>query len=151
MVSRGDQTLIQIVYMFELHIPHGWIAKNGQLATYCCPGIFLYQLLTILMVLSLMFWSKDKKTSDKQGKAASKQPQGAIGVHQEQNKSQRIREEALANARTARHEIGAETLDKIAALMTAKQQSAIEQAKGDIAKADADRVAREILWMLEQK
>lgn len=113
--------------------------------------LYIYQLLTILMVWSLMFWSKDKKTSDKQGKAVSKQPKGAIGVHQEQKNSQRIREEALANARTARHEIGAETLDKIAAMMTAKQQSAIELAKADIAKADADRVAREILWMLEQK
>lgn len=35
--------------------------------------------------------------------------------------------------------------------MTKKQQSAMEQAKRDIAEQDADRVADEILAMLDQK
>jgi hypothetical protein len=101
-----------------------------------------------------MFWSKDKNKSDKQRQKPDKNKnglQGVSGVHQEQGKSQRIREEALANARSARAEIGEETLDKIAALMTKKQQSAMEQAKRDIAEQDADRVADEILAMLDQK
>lgn len=99
-----------------------------------------------------MFWSKEKQTSDKQAKPSQKALHGDIGVQEKCNSnSQRIREDALANARLARAEIGAETLDKIAALMTKKQQSAIELAKADIARVDADRVAQEILWMLDQK
>lgn len=101
-----------------------------------------------------MFWSKDKNKSDKQQPKPHKNKnglQGDSGVHQEQGRSQRIREEALANARTARAEIGEETLDKIAALMTKKQQSAVEQAKRDIAAQDADRVADEILAMIDEK
>ena len=101
-----------------------------------------------------MFWSKDKNKSDKQQPKPQKNKnglQGDSGVLQEQGRSQRIRQEALANARSARAEIGEETLDKIAALMTKKQQSAIEQAKRDIAEQDADRVADEILAMLDQK
>lgn len=92
-----------------------------------------------------MFWSKDKHTINKQAGSDAGKPVS------DPARSERIRQEALANARIARAEIGAETLDKIAALMTKKQQSAIEMAKADIAKADADRVAQEILWMLEQK
>jgi hypothetical protein len=92
-----------------------------------------------------MFWSKDK---DKQSKPSNSPASKAAP---DPERSDRIRQEALANARIARAEIGEETLDKIAALMTKKQQSAIEMAKADIAKADADRVAQEILWMLEQK
>tara|TARA_B100000780_G_scaffold278551_1_gene252488 strand:- start:2206 stop:2508 length:303 start_codon:yes stop_codon:yes gene_type:complete len=100
-----------------------------------------------------MFWSKDKNKSDKQKKPKNnnKGLSGDKGVHQEQGRSQRIREEALANARSARAEIGEETLDKIAAMMTKKQQSSMEQAKRQIAEKDADRVADEILAMLDDK
>ncbi|MFP4312845.1 MAG: hypothetical protein ACLFR0_00845 [Alphaproteobacteria bacterium] len=95
-----------------------------------------------------MFWSKKNKT-DKQ-----KKPENGLqgnGVHQNTSaKSQRVREEALANARKARAEIGEETLDKIAAMMTKKQQSAVEQAKRQIAEKDADRVAEEILLMIDE-
>ncbi|MFN3700873.1 MAG: hypothetical protein ACK4VI_05035 [Alphaproteobacteria bacterium] len=102
-----------------------------------------------------MFWSKEKNNSDKQKKkpVQGKALQVDSGVHQESanSKSQRIREEALANARYARAEIGEETLNKIAALMTQKQQSNMEQAKRTIAEQEADRVAGEILLMLEDK
>ncbi len=62
-----------------------------------------------------------------------------------------IRAQALANARKAREAIGDETLQKIAAAMQKKQQSATEQAKRQIAEVDADRVAEEILAMLETR
>lgn len=97
-----------------------------------------------------MFWSKNKNT-DKQ-KKPDNGLQGDNGVHQNiPEKSQRIRQEALANARKARADIGEEALEKIAAMMTKKQQSVIEQAKRQIAEKDADRVAEEILLMLDEK
>lgn len=101
-----------------------------------------------------MFWSKNKNT-DKQKKANNKKASGRLGGQTHQNsssdKSQRLRNEALANARRAREQIGEETLDKIAALMTKKQQSSVEQSKKKIAEADAGRVAQEILYMIEDK
>jgi len=57
----------------------------------------------------------------------------------------------MANMRAARTQIGEETLDKIAAAMTKKQQSATEQAKRTIESADSDRVADEILYMLNDE
>lgn len=97
-----------------------------------------------------MFWSKNKKT-DKQTKPEELQVNNS-GVRQNTSESsQRLREEALANARKARAEIGEEALDKIAAMMTKKQQSEIEKAKRQIAEKDADRVAEEILLMLDEK
>ena len=56
----------------------------------------------------------------------------------------------MANVRAARENIGDETLQRIAAAMTAKQKSNTEQAKRAIQDADADRVAQEILYMIEQ-
>ena len=100
-----------------------------------------------------MFWSKNKN-KDKRGSAEQKSAKSGVRVPKGQNnssKSQRLREEALANARKARAEIGEETLDKIAALMTKKQQSVMEQAKRDIAEQDAHRVAEEILLILDEK
>lgn len=96
-----------------------------------------------------MFWSKNKK-SDKRKK---QELQGSSsGVDQNtSDKSQRLREEALANARKARAEIGDEALNKIAALMTKKQQSLVEQTKQKVAETDADRVAQEILLMMDDK
>jgi len=95
-----------------------------------------------------MFWSKNKN-SDKE-KKQDKRLQGDNGVHQNiPDKSQRIRQEALANARKARADIGEEALEKIAAMMTKKQQSIIEQTKQKVAETDADRVAQEILLMID--
>lgn len=81
-----------------------------------------------------MFWSKKHK----QEKTAKKKAK----------RSQQLREEALANAKAARENIGEETLDRIAAAMTKKQKSNTEQAKRAIQDADADRVAQEILHMI---
>jgi protein involved in temperature-dependent protein secretion len=62
-----------------------------------------------------------------------------------------LRAQALAHAKAARAHIGDETLDKIAAVMARKQNSAMEQARRNIAQADAERVAIEILSMIETK
>jgi hypothetical protein len=93
-----------------------------------------------------MFWSKKNKSKKDQktpAEAASKKaaaPQSSAD----------IRAQAMANARAARERIGEETLDRIAAAMQKKQQSTIEQAKNRIRDADADRVADEILHMLDE-
>ncbi len=84
-----------------------------------------------------MFGSKKKKAK----KAAKKK----------QEHSAQIRAEAMANMKAARAHIGEDTLDRIAAAMEKKQNSVMEQAKSQIASADADRVADEILWMLDEK
>lgn len=93
-----------------------------------------------------MFWSKNKN-SDKQKKPSQKGLQADSGDHSNTDKSRRLREEALTNVRTARHEIGEDALDRIAAAMNKKQHSTVERAKADIAKTDADRVKDEILLM----
>ncbi len=99
-----------------------------------------------------MFWSKNKKT-DKQKKSPKEAQASGTGKELSVGNSdrQRIREEALANARQARAEIGEETLNRIAAAMTKKQNSATEQAKAQIAKADSERVLDEIMYMIDQK
>ena len=96
-----------------------------------------------------MFWSKNKN-ADKQKKQEKELQGNSSGVRQNtSDKSQQLRQEALANARKARAEIGDEALNKIAAMMTKKQQSLIEQTKRKVAETDADRVAQEILLMIE--
>ena len=62
-----------------------------------------------------------------------------------------LRAQALANAKAAREMIGEDTLNKIAAAMHKKQQSQMEQARRRIQNSEADRVAAEILYMLETK
>ena len=62
-----------------------------------------------------------------------------------------IQAQALANVRAARVHIGEETLDKIAAAMTQKQQSAMEQAKRQIQAADPDRVLDELMFMMKEE
>lgn len=85
-----------------------------------------------------MFWlSKEKKAE----KAAKKQ---AV-------QSEKLRAEALENARAARENIGSDTLDRIAAAMTAKQKSNTEQAKAAIMKSDAERVAQELMALIGDK
>ncbi|MCB1532077.1 MAG: hypothetical protein KDJ35_04315 [Alphaproteobacteria bacterium] len=83
-----------------------------------------------------MFWLSKEKKADKAAK-------------KKEAHSQKLREEALANARAARENIGDETLQRIAAAMTAKQQSNTEQAKRAIQNADAERVAQELLQMIK--
>ncbi len=59
--------------------------------------------------------------------------------------------QAHANAKIARETIGEETLDRIAAAMRKKQESAIEQAKAQIKSMDKDKVADHIKLMLDDK
>ena len=84
-----------------------------------------------------MFWSKEKKAA----KAAKKKEKQAAN----------LRSAAMDNVRAARENIGEETLDRIAAAMTKKQQSNTEQAKRSIQSTDAERVAQEILYMIDDK
>ncbi len=94
-----------------------------------------------------MFWFKDKnKKTNKQGKEQQKAQDSCV----EESKSQRLREEALAHAREARAHIGEDTLQRIATAIKAKEQSATERAKAQIAEADAERVALEVLGMLNK-
>lgn len=98
-----------------------------------------------------MFWF-NKKNSDKQkAQKTASGCEGGSSKDEQSSKSQRIREEALANARAARIAIGEETLDKIAAAMTKKQQSVMEQAKRQINTADPDKVLDELLYMMKNR
>ena len=92
-----------------------------------------------------MFWSKKKKKSAKTKPKAQKP-----GETPDQARSRQIREQALANARAARAHIGEDTLDRIAAAMTKKQNSAMERAKSQINEADPDKVLDELLFMLDE-
>lgn len=102
-----------------------------------------------------MFWGKKtkKKNQTKDKRAASKtSTAGCVGSEKGRGqKREAIHAEAMANFSAARHHIGEDTLDRIAAAMTKKQQSAMERAKRDIATADTDRVLDELKWMLDQR
>lgn len=97
-----------------------------------------------------MFWNKKDKSNkaDKLNKAGDKRSKEGSA---QDAKSAQLRQQAMANVRAARAEIGEEALDQIAAMMTRKQQSATEQAKAKIRSADADRVVDEILYMLDEE
>lgn len=106
-----------------------------------------------------MFWSKSKKKTDKQGKPSKDKNKGlpasgnngVVGTKGQRPDSAKLREEALANARKAREQIGEETLNKIAAAMHKKQQSKTEQAKAKINQASSDRVSEEIRILLDDR
>lgn len=94
-----------------------------------------------------------KSKTDKRGKKKSKELQASCtgGSQKGKSESQRIREEALANARAAREHIGEETVQRIAELMAKKENNPFQQAIKKLEKADSDRVADEILYMLDDK
>lgn len=100
-----------------------------------------------------MFWdkknkSKKNKTTDKRGKDV------CVGKNKNEGHGLRgdaLRAQAMANVRSARAHIGEDTLDKIAAAMTKKQQSSMEQAKRQIKGADVDKVLDELKFMLDSK
>lgn len=99
---------------------------------------------------------KDKRADegiDRKSPANQKPPEGSGEGQRQKTKSdsEKLREQALANARAARAAIGEDTIQKIAAAMKKKQQSPIEQAKARIYNAEAERVAEEILDMLKDK
>ena len=102
-----------------------------------------------------MFWGKKNKT-DKNKKDKRVTPKkGQAGCVGNEKGHAQTREEihaaAMANFSAARQHIGEDTLDKIAAAMSKKQQSAMERAKRDIAGADVDKVLDELKWMLDNR
>jgi len=60
-----------------------------------------------------------------------------------------IRAQAMENVRAARENIGEETLDRIAAAMQKKQNSAVEKAKAQIKSHDINDLARELRYLIE--
>ena len=92
---------------------------------------------------------KQKSKTDKRGKKKSKELQ--VGCTAGVSESQRIREEALANARAAREHIGDETIQKIAAAMAKKENSPMAVATRQLENADSDKIADEIMWLLDDK
>ena len=102
-----------------------------------------------------MFWRKDKKlkskTSDKRG-SLNKSKAGCVGKKEGHGQTrEEIHAAAMANFSTARAHIGEDTLERIAAAMDKKQQSAMERAKRDIANADINKILDELKWMQDQK
>ena len=92
--------------------------------------------------------NKKSKQTDKRKKPKKLQAGCAEG---NKSKSQRIREEALANARAAREHIGEDTIQKIAAAMAKKENNPMAKAQAQLQNADSDRVADEILYMLDDQ
>ena len=94
------------------------------------------------------------KTDKRQKKSKLKQKRLQAGctegTYGEKSESQRIREEALANARKAREHIGEDTIQKIAAAMAKKENNPMAIAKKQLQNADSDRVVDEILYMLDE-
>lgn len=93
-----------------------------------------------------MFWGK-KNTS----KSDKRNKKSCVGREGQPLSREEIQAQALANARAAREQIGEDTIQKIAAAMTKKQQSAVEQAKRKIEGADLDRVLDELKFMMDEK
>lgn len=79
-----------------------------------------------------MFWKKKKKEPKK-------------------NSREELIAQAKANAAKARAEIGDETIQKIAAAMRKKENSATEQAKAKIKSLDKDKVVDHLKIMIEDK
>ena len=61
-----------------------------------------------------------------------------------------IRAQALANARAARERLGEDTIQQIAEIIARKENNPFEQAKRKLETVDSDRLADEILYMLDQ-
>jgi len=109
-----------------------------------------------------MFWGKNKNQKNKKPKdqkdkrGRSKKGEAAnignsVGNKKGHGDRAEIQAQAMANFSAAREQIGEDTLNRIAAAMTKKQQSAMERAKRDIAGADVDKVLDELKWMLDNK
>jgi hypothetical protein len=109
----------------------------------------------------MAWFGKDDKSGNKKDKQAAEGAgrKSPVGQKDSASKSQRpdsneIRAQALANMRSARDRLGEETIKKIAEAIQKKQNSPTERAKAQInkiAETEADRVAEEILSMLETR
>ncbi len=99
-------------------------------------------------------FGKDKNTDKRSKKPKELQASCDRGVQHKSGdqsaRSEKIRAQALANAAAAREQIGADVLDKIAAAMTKKQQSSMQQAKNSLKGADVDRMLDELKFLLDE-
>lgn len=98
-----------------------------------------------------MGWLFGKKNKSKNNKAAKTPPTVPAKLPAGPPERADVITQALANARAARERLGEETIQKIAEAIQKKQNSPMEQAKMKLARQDADRVADEILSMLETR
>ncbi|MBI2234519.1 MAG: hypothetical protein HYU57_05985 [Micavibrio aeruginosavorus] len=89
------------------------------------------------------WFGKDKN----EGK--EKPPASVPAAETAEQKSARIRAEAMANARAARERLGDDTIQKIAEAL--REQSAGKQARDKIRDMDKARVAEHLKSLLEDK
>ena len=99
---------------------------------------------------------KNKKNKTDKQKKPKKLRASCEGVTNKESDGQSLagdalRAQALANARKAREHIGEDTIQKIAAAMAKKENNPMAQAQAQLQNADSDRVADEILFMLDDK
>lgn len=111
----------------------------------------------------VMFWSRknkgEKSKGAKQDKRHKRTGDGvqrnskSVGTSKGQRAqtSEDIRKQALANAQQARENLGDETVQRIAEIMSKKDHTPMARAKADIAAADSDRVLDELKFLLDQK
>ena len=106
-----------------------------------------------------MFWGKDKKSkkqtpkkqTDKRG-SSIKGKAGCVGKNKGHSQTREaIHAEAMANFSSAKENIGEDTLERIAAAMSRKENSPMERARRELASVDTDKVLDELKWMLDQK
>lgn len=103
------------------------------------------------------FGKNKKNKSDKRGKKPqNKKKLQASGTRGKNGEGQSLagdalRAQALANARAAREAIGEDTVQKMAEIIARKENNPFEKAIKQLENADADRVADEILYMLDEK
>ena len=91
-----------------------------------------------------MFWGKSK--SDKRAQKS------CVGREAGQRLSrEEIQAQALANARSAKENLGDETVQKIVAAMEKQQNSIMAKAKRDIEGAEVNKVLDELKFMLDSK
>ena len=95
-----------------------------------------------------MFGFAKKSKTDKRAHRKAKEFQAGC---REKSASRRIREDALANARAAREHIGEDTIRRIAASIAKKENSPMARARAMLHNADSERVAAEILHMLDER
>lgn len=103
-----------------------------------------------------MFFSRNKdgknKTDKKKPQSSALRGSGGETKAGQRSHSDVIREQALANARGARERLGEDYIQEMADILKKHQGKLTpEQAKAKIKSTDPDRVAAEILAMLEDK
>ncbi len=90
-------------------------------------------------------FKKNKNSKSKKSKANGQT------AHTGSDESQRIREEALANARNAREALGEDTIQKIAKIMKDRENNAVVKAQAQLKNADADQMLDEFLYMMKDR